>query len=408
VEHVAEIPDVLSPARLGPLTLRNRVIKSATYEGLSHRSRVTTDLIDFHRAYAVGGVGMTTVAYCAVAPDGRTSPHQIQWTDEAMPGLRALTAVVHEEGAAISAQIGHAGPVADPRGNGLPALSPSTRFPNISGGISRKARPADLDRIVRAHADASVRAIDAGFDAVEVHLGHSYLASAFLSPKINHRKDEYGGSLVNRAKFGRAILRAVRDAVGDRIAILTKLNLTDGVRGGITVEEAVQTAQWIEQDGTVDALEMTAGSSLLNPMYLFKGGAPVKEFVAVMPQPMKSVMRLVGGRFIREYPYHDAFLLEDARKVRAAVSLPMILLGGITDRASMDLAMQEGFEFVAMGRALLREPDLVNRIAADAATPSLCIHCNRCMPTNFVGTHCPVIHDGSSRSATWGTPAGYA
>jgi 2,4-dienoyl-CoA reductase-like NADH-dependent reductase (Old Yellow Enzyme family) len=408
VEHVAEIPDVLSPARLGPLTLRNRVIKSATYEGLSHRSRVTTDLIDFHRAYAAGGVGMTTVAYCAVAPDGRTSPHQIQWTHEAMPGLRALTAAVHEEGAAISAQIGHAGPVADPRGNGLPALSPSTRFPNISGGISRKARPADLDRIVRAHADASVRAIDAGFDAVEVHLGHSYLASAFLSPKINHRKDEYGGSLVNRAKFGRAILRAVRDAVGDRIAILTKLNLTDGVRGGITVEEAVQTAQWIEQDGTVDALEMTAGSSLLNPMYLFKGGAPVKEFVAVMPQPMKSVMRLVGGRFIREYPYHDAFLLEDARKVRAAVSLPMILLGGITDRASMDLAMQEGFEFVAMGRALLREPDLVNRIAADAATPSLCIHCNRCMPTNFVGTHCPVIHDGSSRSATWGTPAGYA
>jgi 2,4-dienoyl-CoA reductase-like NADH-dependent reductase (Old Yellow Enzyme family) len=408
VEHVTEIPDVLSPATLGPLTLRNRVIKSATYEGLSHRSLVTTDLIDFHRAYTAGGVGMTTVAYCAVAPDGRTSPHQIQWTDEAMPGLRALTAAVHEEGAAISAQIGHAGPVADPRGNGLPALSPSTRFPNISGGISRKARPADLDRIVRAHAAAAVCAIDAGFDAVEVHLGHSYLASAFLSPKINHRKDEYGGSLVNRAKFGRAILRAVRDAVGDRIAILTKLNLTDGVRGGITVEEAVQTAQWIEQDGTVDALEMTAGSSLLNPMYLFKGGAPVKEFVAVMPQPMKSVMRLVGGRFIREYPYHDAFLLEDARKVRAAVSLPMILLGGITDRASMDLAMQEGFEFVAMGRALLREPDLVNRIAADAATPSLCIHCNRCMPTNFVGTHCPVIHDGSSRSSTWGTPAGYA
>ena len=196
----------------------------------------------------------------------------------------------------------------------------------------------------------------------------------------------------------------MRDAVGDRIAILTKLNLSDGVRGGITVEEAVQTAQWIEQDGTVDALEMTAGSSLLNPMYLFKGGAPVEEFVAVMPQPMKTVMRLAGRGFIREYPYRDAYLLDDARRVRAEVSLPMILLGGITDRASMDLAMGEGFEFVAMGRALLREPDLVNRIAADPATPSLCIHCNRCMPTNFVGTHCPVVHDGSSRSATWGTP----
>jgi 2,4-dienoyl-CoA reductase-like NADH-dependent reductase (Old Yellow Enzyme family) len=206
----------------------------------------------------------------------------------------------------------------------------------------------------------------------------------------------------------RGILRAVRDAVGDRIAILGKLNLSDGVRGGITVEEATRTAVWIEADGTVDALEMTAGSSLLNPMYLFRGGAPVRELVEVMPQPIRSAMRLTGRHFIREYPYRDAYLLDDARAVRAAVSLPMVLLGGITDRASMDLAMAEGFEFVAMARALLREPDLVARIAADASTPSLCIHCNRCMPTNFVGTHCPVVEVGSSRSASWGTPAGYA
>lgn len=408
MKHFTPAPDVFDAGTIGPLTVRNRVIKAATYEGLSHGSRVTTELVDFHRAYAAGGVGMTTVAYCAVAPDGRTSPHQILWTDEAMPGLRTLTDAVHAEGAAVSAQIGHAGPVADPRGNKLPALSPSTRFPNISGGISRKATVADIERVTAAHAAAAVRAIEAGFDAVEVHLGHSYLASAFLSPKINHRKDEYGGSLENRAKVGRGILRAVRDAVGSRIAILTKLNMSDGVRGGISLEEAIQTALWIEADGTVDAFEMTGGSSLLNPMYLFRGGAPVDEFVDVMPQPMKTVMRIGGRKFIREYPYQDAFLLDHARKVRQAVTLPMVLLGGITDRTSMDLAMEEGFEFVAMGRALLREPDLVNRIADDPTTPSLCIHCNRCMPTNFVGTHCPVIADGSPRSATWGTPAGYA
>jgi 2,4-dienoyl-CoA reductase-like NADH-dependent reductase (Old Yellow Enzyme family) len=351
---------------------------------------------------------MTTVAYCAVAPDGRTAPDQVMWTDDAMPGLRALTDAVHEEGAAVSAQIGHAGPVADARGNAAPALSPSTRFPNMSGGVSRKATAADIRRITAAHGHAARRAVEAGFDAVEVHLGHSYFASAFLSPRINHRKDEYGGSLANRAKVGRGILHAVRDAVGDRIAVVTKLNMTDGVKGGISLEEAIQTARWIEEDGTVDAFEMTAGSSLLNPMYLFRGGAPVKEFVEVMPQPIRTVMRLAGGRFIREYPYHDAYLLERAREVRRAVSLPMILLGGITDRPSMDLAMSEGFEFVAMGRALLREPDLVNRIAADPATPSLCIHSNRCMPTNFVGTHCPELNEGSSRSAMWGTPAGYA
>lgn len=399
---------MFAPGRLGPLTLRNRVIKGATNEGLSHHSLVTRELVEFHRAFAAGGVGMTTLAYCAVAPDGRTDPDQLQWTDESAPGMRALTEAVHREGAAVSAQIGHAGPVADARGNGYPSLSPSTRFPNLNGGVSRRAKKSDLDRIVLAHARAARRAIECGFDAVEVHLGHSYLASAFLSPKINRRRDEYGGSLENRARFGRDILRAVRDVVGDRIAIITKLNMTDGVRGGITLEEAIRTAAWIEQDGSVDAFEMTAGSSLLNPMYLFRGGVPLEEFVEVMKQPIRTVMRFAGKGFLRSYPYEDTFLLDMARQVRAEVSLPMVLLGGVTDKASMDRAMSEGFDFVAMARALIREPDLVNRIRSDPQTPSLCIHCNRCMPTNFVGTHCPVISDHSPRSVTWGTPEGYA
>jgi 2,4-dienoyl-CoA reductase-like NADH-dependent reductase (Old Yellow Enzyme family) len=351
---------------------------------------------------------MTTVAYCAVAPEGRTDHHQIQWTDEAMPGLRTLTDAVHAEGAAISAQIGHAGPVADGRGNRLPVLAPGRRFPTMSGGISRKASRADLDRITAAHAHAARRAIEAGFDAVEVHLGHNYLASAFLSPRLNHRTDEYGGTLENRARLARGIMRAVRDSAGDRLAVLAKLNMKDGVRGGIALEEAVRVARWIEQDGTADALEMTAGSSLLNPMYLFRGGAPVKEFAAVMPPPVNLGLKLFGKGFLREYPYRDLYLLDDAREVRRAVSLPMVLLGGICDRAGMDTAMREGFQYVAMARALLREPDLVNRIAADAATPSQCIHCNRCMPTNFIGTHCPEVAAGSARGPAWGTAAGYA
>ena len=405
MEHVLE---VFGPARLGPITLRNRIIKAATFEGLSHGGHVTRDLVDFHRAYAAGGVGMSTVAYCAVAPEGRTSPDQILWSDEAIPGLRALTDAIHHEGAAASSQIGHAGPVADPKGNRLPAIGPSRNFPNQGVGLTRKARNADIERVIRAHGDAAAMAIESGFDAIEIHLGHSYFASAFLSPKVNHRKDEYGGSLENRAKVARSIMRTVRDRVGDRVAILAKLNMTDGVRGGISLEESIQTAQWLEADGTVDALEMTAGSSLLNPMFLFRGGAPVKEFAAVMPQPLRAGVRMLGTKFIREYPYHDLYLLDLARQVRAEVSLPLVLLGGVVDRAGMDTAMAEGFEFVAMARALLREPDLVNRIREESTTPSLCIHCNLCMPTNFIGTHCPVIAEGTSRTATWGTAEGYA
>lgn len=405
--NTTDTPDVLAPARLGPIELRNRVIKAATYEGLSHKSLVTQDLVDFHVAYARGGVGMTTVAYCAVSKEGRTDRHQIHWTDEAMPGLRVLTDAVHAEGAAVSAQIGHGGPVANPKGNGAPALSPSRHFHATTISWAQEASIDDLRRITEAHAEAARRAIDAGFDAVEVHLGHNYLASSFLSPKVNHRTDRYGGSLENRARFAREIMRAVHDAVGGRIAVIAKMNMDDGVPGGFWLDEAIPVAQWLEQDGSVDALEMTAGSSLLNPMYLFKGDAPLDDFSAIMPQPIKLGVKLVGKRFLRSYPYRDAYLLEDARQIRAAVKLPMILLGGITDKPAMDLAMREGFEYVAMARSLLREPDLVNRIREDATTPSLCIHCNKCMPTNFTGTRCVLVDRGTTRRETWGKPAGY-
>lgn len=401
-------PDVFSPGRIGPIQLRNRVIKAATYEGLAHRGRVTRDLVDFHVAYARGGVGMTTVAYLAVAKDGRTDRHQVLWTDEAMPGLRTLTDAVHGAGAAVSAQIGHGGPVAEARGNRSPALAPSRRVNAIAMNTSQEATVADLDRIVAAHASAAGRAVEAGFDAVEVHLGHNYLASSFLSPRLNKRTDEYGGSLRNRARLARQIMRAVRDEVGDRIAIIAKMNMDDGAPGGFWLDEAIPVAQWLEADGTLDALEMTAGSSLLNPMYLFKGDVPLDEFAGVMPQPIRAGVKMIGHRLLKSYPYTDGYLLEDSRQIRAAVELPMILLGGITDRPMMDTAMNEGFGFVAMARALLREPDLVNRLRTDAATRSLCNHCNKCMPTNYTGTRCVLVDRRTTRGPDWGKPAGYA
>lgn len=385
------IPDVLAPAKLGPLTLRNRIIKAATFEGATPDALVTDDLIEYHRRPAAGGIGMTTVAYCAVAPEGRTDRHQIWMRPEAVPGLRRLTDAVHAEGAAVSAQLGHAGPVANAKSNGRPALSAGRMFNPLGMRVTRAATEADIDRITRAHADAALIAIESGFDAVEIHLGHNYFASAFLSPKLNHRKDAYGGSLANRAKVARGVCRAVRDAVGDRIAVTAKLNMEDGVPGGIRLEESIRTARLLEEDGSLDALELTAGSSLLNPMYLFRGDAPVPEFAATFPQPQRLGVKLIGNKILRSYPYEEAYLLASARQFRAELKLPLILLGGITNRDTMDLAMTEGFEFVAMGRAVLREPDLINRIAAERDTRSLCIHCNKCMPTIYSRTRCVVI-----------------
>ena len=239
-------PDVFTPAKLGPVTLRNRTIKAATYEGLTKDGQVTDALIDFHVRHARGGVGMTTVAYCAVAPAGRTDRRQIHWRDEAMSGLRKLTDAVHAEGAAVQAQIGHAGPVANPKSNKLPALAPSRHFHLTTQTVAKAATHGDIARVVEAHARAGRMAIEAGFDSIEIHMGHNYLTSSFLSPKVNHRKDEYGGSLANRARLAREIGRAVRDAVGDRIAVTAKLNMDDGVPGGFWIDEAIQVARWVE------------------------------------------------------------------------------------------------------------------------------------------------------------------
>jgi 2,4-dienoyl-CoA reductase-like NADH-dependent reductase (Old Yellow Enzyme family) len=384
-------PDVLAPAKLGPITLRNRIIKSATFEGKTPNALVTDELIEFHRRPAAGGVGMSTVAYCAVAPEGRTERGQLWMRPEALPGLRRLTDAIHAEGAAASAQLGHAGPVANEKSTGLPALAPSRSFNPMSMRMIRSASKDDIARITEAHGTAAQLAVDGGFDAVEIHFGHNYFASSFLSPKLNHRKDSYGGSLANRARVVLDTARTVRAAVGDRVAILAKLNMDDGVPGGFWVDEAMQVAQWLEADGGVDALELTMGSSLLNPMYLFKGDAPVREFAAAMPQPVRLGVQLIGKQMFHAYPYRDLFMLEQARQIRAAVKLPLVLLGGVTDRAGMDIAMAEGFEFVAMARALLREPDLVNRIAEDARARSLCIHCNKCMPTIFSGARCVLV-----------------
>jgi 2,4-dienoyl-CoA reductase-like NADH-dependent reductase (Old Yellow Enzyme family) len=385
----ADAHDPFRPYQLGPVTLRNRIVKAATFEGLTRDHVVNDELIAFHRAVAAGGVGMTTLAYCAVAPDGCGTPNEIVITPETTPGLARLADAVHDEGAAVSAQLGHAGAVA--AGTGRPGLSPSPVFSPLAMKRTKAVTPDQIGRIVGDFAGAARVVADAGFDAVEIHLGHGYLPSEFLSPRLNKRTDEWGGSLENRARFPRAIATAVRDAVGDRLAVLAKLNMADGVRGGLWLDESVPVAEMLEVDGALDAIELTAGSSLQNPMYLFRGEAPVAEMAAAMPRAIRPAFRLFGRAFLHEYPYDEAYLLPYARQFRAALSMPLILLGGINRLDTVRNALADGFDLVAMGRALLREPDLVGRWQAGETHESLCVHCNKCMATIYRGTRCVLV-----------------
>lgn len=385
------IPDPLAPAQFGPIQLRNRIIKSATFEGVTRDALVTDELIDFHVKVAAGGVGMTTVAYLAVAPEGRTERDQIYWRPEALDGLRRLTSAVHATGAKVSAQIGHAGPVANSRSNGVPSLAPSARPNPLSMSLDHKATEDDITRIIAAHGQATRYAKDVGFDAVEVHLGHNYLASSFLSPKVNRRKDRWGGPLENRAEFPRRILEAVAEAADGEIAVLAKMNMADGVPGGFWLDESLVFGGMLEADGHLDALELTGGSSLLNPMYLFRGDVPLRAMAETQPPLLEFGMKVMGKAVFKHYPYERLYFLEHARQFRDALSMPLVLLGGITDLAAMETAMENGFEFVAMARALLREPDLIARIQKEQDAKSLCIHCNLCAASIFTGTRCPLV-----------------
>lgn len=379
-----------TPTPLGPLTLKNRFIKAATFEGVMPRGQVSDALIDFHAEIARGGAAMTTVAYCAISPGGRVHRDTIVLDPERARALRRLTDVVHHEGALACAQIGHAGLVANTLSNRTPSLAPSTRISAPAMGLVKAATAAQLDTVVDQFGIAARNAVEAGFDAVEIHMGHGYLLSSFFSPNLNKRTDGFGGNTARRAELARRVAERVRAEVGQSIAVTAKFNMDDGVRGGFWLTDSLPTAQLLQADGHLDALQLTGGSSLLNPMYYFRGPVPMDEFIASQPAVVGLGLRVMGRRLFREYPFSEAFFLPLARQFREALSMPLILLGGINELETVSAALAGGFEFVAMARALLRDPQLVNRFQDATATAGLCVHCMKCMPTVYSGTRCVV------------------
>lgn len=381
--------DPFQPARLGPLVLRNRFVKAATFEGMADNGLASERLVGFHRSMAAGGVALTTVAYLAVSADGQGAPGEIVLNPAAVPGLATLANAVHDEGALVSGQIGHAGPVA--AATGRRGLAPSRTFSPVAMRVTRAASEQDLEQVVQDFAAATTILRQAGFDAVEIHMGHGYLLSSFLSPALNRRNDRWGGTVENRARLPRAVAAAVREAAGPDMAVLAKLNMSDGHCSSVTVQDCIDVARLLEHDGCIDAIELTAGSSFSDPMYLMRGAAPVRELAAQFPNPTRAAVRLLGGRFLRTYPFEEGFLSEPARAVRAGVSLPLVLLGGINHLDTVHSAMRSGFEFVALGRALLHEPGIINRWRSGSTAPGGCTHCNQCMPTIYSGTRCTLV-----------------
>ncbi len=386
-----------TPARLGTLELKNRVIKAATYEGLSPGGVPGEPLLRFHQRVAEGGVAMTTLAYCTTEADGRINSDMMYLHPGIEPQLKEFTRAIHAAGARVSGQMTHCGGFSKNRKlqRLKRPLGPSRRF-NMLGApaglpVSGAMTLADIDHLVETYAEAARLMLRTGFDAAEIHFGHGYALSQFLSPRTNRRTDEYGGSLDNRLRLPLRVLDAVRSAVGDDFPILGKISMCDGVKGGMSWEEGLAVARALDAAG-VDALVTSGGTSSFNPMLMFRGESIVHGMIEVEQNPIAKLgLRIVGPKMFREYPYEELYFLERAQRVRDAVGCSVVYIGGCSTRESLDRAIGAGFDFVQLGRPLIKAPDFVRKAMADAQYDSGCTHCNRCVSLieHPDGVRCP-------------------
>ena len=371
---------LFTPVTLGPLTLRNRTIRSAAFESMCPGNKPSPELLDYHTSVARGGVGMTTVAYAAVTRSGLSFDRQLWMRPEIIPGLRTLTDAVHREGAAASIQLGHCGNMSHKSICGCTPVGASTGFNLYSPTFVRGLRANELPDMARAYADAVRLAHEAGFDAVEVHAGHGYLISQFLSPYTNHRSDLFGGSLANRMRFMEMVMSEVMHAAAETgMAVLVKMNMRDGFRGGMEIDECLKVAHRLQELGA-HALVLSGGFVSKAPMYVMRGEMPIRTMTHYMTQWwLKWGVRMVGKWMIPTVPFKEAYFLEDALKFRQELSVPLVYVGGLVSREKIDEVLDHGFEAVQMGRALLNEPGFINRMKAEERARCQCRHSNYCI-----------------------------
>jgi 2,4-dienoyl-CoA reductase-like NADH-dependent reductase (Old Yellow Enzyme family) len=374
---------LFTPGRIGPLTLRNRTIRAAAFEGMSPGGRPSESLERYHASVAEGGVGMSTVAYVSVQPNGRGFDHQMWMHPDIVPGLRRITDAVHRGGAAASVQLGHCGNMADSGVTGERLVAPSGVFNLFGLALPRALRTWEIDVLVEAFAGSVRLAREAGFDAVEIQAGHGYLLSQFLSPYTNRRRDRWGGSFENRSRILREVMAVVRKEAGGAMAVVVKMNLRDGFEGGMELDEAVEVARLLEQEGA-DALVLSGGFVSKCPWYVMRGEIPLKDLIDSHPDPIRKAGLFLFGRFfVKPFPFEEAYFLKDALSVRKAVRLPLVLVGGLRSLQKMEEVLSAGMEFIALGRPLIIEPDFVSRLQRGEQQVSRCEPCNKCIAAMY-------------------------
>ncbi|MBS7277547.1 MAG: NADH:flavin oxidoreductase [Bacteroidales bacterium] len=373
---------IFTPVTIGPVTLRNRVIRSAAFENMAYGNSPSQDLYDYHVAVARGGVGMTTLAYAAVDRSGLSFDGQLWMRKEIVPDLRRITDAIHAEGAKASIQLGHCGNMTHRSTCGCMPVGASGGFNMYSPTFVRSLKINEIHDLVKAFGNAVNLAREAGFDCVEIHAGHGYLISQFLSPYTNHRHDEFGGSLENRMRFMRMVISEVMKAAGDDLGVIVKMNMHDGFKKGMQRAECLEVAKELERLG-VHAIVLSAGFVSKAPMEVMRGAMPLKTLAHYMDMKkfwwLKAALLTIGRLLIPTVPYREGYFLEDAMQFRQVLKLPLIYVGGLISKDKMEEVLAAGFQGLQVARALVHDTDFVNKLHSGEITCSGCKHSNYCI-----------------------------
>jgi 2,4-dienoyl-CoA reductase-like NADH-dependent reductase (Old Yellow Enzyme family) len=374
--------DILfTPCELGPITLRNRSIRSAAFENMCIENKPSQALFDYHWQVAKGGIGMTTLAYAAVNRSGLSFKGQLWMREEIVPELKKITDTIHQEGAKVSIQLGHCGNMTHYYTCGQIPVGASTGFNLYSPTIVRALKIREIEAIVNDFGRAVHLSRQAGFDCVEIHAGHGYLISQFLSPYTNKRKDKYGGSLENRMRFMKMVIAEVMQAASDDMAVVVKTNMYDGFKSGMQIDDCIAVAKELEKM-KVHALVLSAGFVSRAPMAVMHGAMPITTMAYYMDTLkfwwLKLGLRMIGKWMVPEVPFKEAYFLEDAKKFREALKLPLIYVGGLLSRAKIEEVLSAGFDFVQIGRALIHDTQFINNLK-NGAERCDCKHSNYCI-----------------------------
>lgn len=395
-----------SPTKLGSLTLNNRIIKAATFEGKSPHGIPGQAFIDFHKQMCEGGIAMTTIAYCATEPDGRMHEHMLSMSESARAPLVKVLAELHSTGAKVSGQLAHCGYFS--KNKNLERLKrplgPSRRFNSLGLTIGRPfsgaMSEADIGYFIDSYFDAAVFMQDIGFDAIEIHFGHGYGLSQFISPLTNRRNDQFGGSIENRMRVPLRVLNAVRKAVGNDLPILGKINMFDAVRGGLREPEALVVAELLDKEG-IDAIITSAGTSSHNPMPMFRGESIAPGIIQTAPNLVSRLLfQLIAAKMFQPLAYRELYFLDGHKRIRERVkTAKMVYVGGCHTVQSLQTVMRAGVDFVQIGRALIKDPAYVNNVLQQGEKyVNGCTHCNYCV-TSFErpgGVRCILNEQGKN------------